>query len=70
MANINVRKNAIVKAGTEMAESVLELKKYGYGSWKKIQKYSKRWAAESFFSVIKRIFGKTVRSNSLEDMIM
>jgi len=42
----------------------------GYDSWKKIHQYGMRWASESFFSAIKRIFGETVRANSPEGMIM
>jgi len=61
---IKIRKNAIVKAGTERADSVLEFKKYGYDSWRKVHQYGRRWAAESVFSAIKRIFGETVRVTS------
>ena len=68
MPGIKIRKNAVVKAGTERAESVLEFKKYGYDSWKKVHQYGRRWAAESVFSAIKRIFGETVRATSTEGM--
>jgi hypothetical protein len=68
MPGIKIRKNAVVKAGTERAESVLEFKKYGYDSWKKVHGYGRRWAAESVFSAIKRIFGETVRATSTEGM--
>ena len=64
MPGIKVRKNAIVKAGTERADSVLEFKKYGYDSWRKVHQYGRRWAAESIFSAIKRIFGETVKASS------
>jgi len=65
---IKIRKNAIVKAGTERADSVLEFKKYGYDSWRKVHQYGRRWAAESVFLAIKHIFGETVRATSTEGM--
>ena len=68
MPGIKIRKNAIVKAGTERAESVLEFKKYGYDSWKLVHGYGRRWAAESVFSAIKRIFGENVRATSKKGM--
>jgi hypothetical protein len=68
MPGIKIRKNAIVKAGSERAESVLEFKKYGYDSWKKLHQYGKRWATESVFSAIKRIFGENVRATSKKGM--
>ena len=69
MPGIKIRKNAIVKAGSSRAESVLEFMKYGYHSWKIVHGYGRRWAAESVFSAIKRIFGETVRATSKEGMI-
>jgi hypothetical protein len=68
MPGIKIRKNAIVKAGSERAESVLEFKKYGYDSWKLVHNYGRRWAAESVFSAIKRIFGENVRATSKKGM--
>ena len=68
MPGIKIRKNAIVKAGSERAESVLEFKKYGYDSWKLVHHYGRRWAAESVFSAIKRIFGENVRATSKKGM--
>jgi hypothetical protein len=68
MPGIKIRKNAIVKAGSERAESVLEFKKYGYDSWKLVYRYGRRWAAESVFSAIKRIFGENVRATSKKGM--
>jgi hypothetical protein len=65
---IKIRKNAIVKAGSERAESVLQFQKYGYNSWRIVHQYGRRWAAESVFSAIKRIFGETVRAKSTEQM--
>jgi hypothetical protein len=68
MPSIKIRKNAMAKAGTERAESVLEFQKYGYDRWKKVHKYGRRWAVESVISAIKRIFGETVRATSTEGM--
>jgi len=68
MPGIKIRKNAIVKAGSERAESVLEFKKYGFDSWKLVHRYGRRWAAESVFSAIKRIFGENVRATSKKGM--
>ncbi len=68
MPGIKIRKNAIVKADTERGEFVLEFKKYGYDGWKIVHGYGRRWAAESVFSAIKRIFGETVRATSVEGM--
>ena len=68
MPGIKIRKNAIVKAGSERAESVLEFKKYGYDSWKLVHRYGRRWAAESVFSAIKWIFGENVRATSKKGM--
>jgi len=68
LPGIKIRKNAIVKAGSERAESVLQFKKFGYNSWRIVHQYGRRWAAESVFSAIKRIFGETVRATSTEQM--
>jgi hypothetical protein len=43
-------------------------RKYGYDKWKRLNRYGRRWAAESVISAIKRIFGETVRANSIEGM--
>jgi hypothetical protein len=45
------------------------IQKYGYDSWKGVHKYGRRWASESVFSAIKRIFGETVRVTSIEGMV-
>lgn len=68
MPGIKIRKNAVIKAGSSRAESVLEFLKYGYHSWKIVHDYGRRWAAESVFSAIKRIFGETVRATSTAGM--
>jgi len=66
---VKIRKNAVVDEESERSESVLEMKKLGYDSWKNIHRYGRRWAVESVFSAIKRIFGETVRATSPEGMI-
>ncbi len=68
MPGIKIRKNAVVKAGSNRAESVREFKKYGYRRWKRLHGYGRRWAAECVFSAIKRIYGETVRATSIEGM--
>jgi hypothetical protein len=66
---IKIRKNAIVKEGSHRSESVLEIKKLGYDSWKIVHGYGWRWTVESVISAIKRIFGETVRATSPEGMM-
>jgi hypothetical protein len=41
----------------------------GYKGWKQMHQYGRRWAAEGFFSSIKRIFGETVRASSPEGYV-
>ncbi|OPX88198.1 MAG: hypothetical protein A4E52_01280 [Pelotomaculum sp. PtaB.Bin013] len=41
----------MVKAVTERADSVLEFKKYGYDSWRKVYQYGRRWVGRE------RLFG-------------
>jgi hypothetical protein len=65
---INLRKDAIARPNTVRGESVLEHEKFGHDSWKKVHHYGKRWAAESVFSAIKRIYGEVVRATSKEGM--
>ena len=65
---INLRKDAVIKPKSARGESVLEHEKLGHDSWKKVHQYGKRWAAESVFSAIKRIFGEAVRATSKEGM--
>lgn len=68
MPGIKIRKNAVVKADSNRAESIREFKKYGYNRWKRLHGYGRRWAAECVFSAIKRIYGETVRATSIEGM--
>ena len=68
MLGLKFRKNAVVKADTERAESILEFQKYGYNKWKRVHRYGRRWAVESVISANKRIFGETDRANSIEGM--
>jgi transposase len=65
---INLRKDAVIKPKSARGESVLEHEKLGHDSWKKVHRYGKRWAAESVFSAIKRIYGEAVRATSKEGM--
>lgn len=66
---VKTRKNAVAKDDSDRSESVLEMKKLGYDSWKKVHGYGRRWSVESVISAIKRIFGETVRATSPEGMI-
>jgi hypothetical protein len=68
LPGIKIRKNAIAKVDSERADSVLEFQKFGYESWRIVHQYGRRWAVESVFSAIKRIFGETVRATSIEGM--
>jgi hypothetical protein len=67
---IKIRENAIVgKDVSARSTAVLEFKKIGYKAWKQMHQYGRRWAAEGFFSSIKRIFGETVRASSPDGMV-
>lgn len=68
LPGIKIRKNAIAKADSKRADSILEFNKYGYNKWRIVHQYGRRWAAESVFSAIKRIFGETVRATSTDGM--
>ena len=65
---IKTRKNASTKArgSPARAEKVRERKEIGYEGWKDKYKYGNRWAAEIFFSGVKRIFGETSKAKSIE----
>ena len=45
---------------------VREAREIGYEGWKDKYKYGNGWAAETFFSGIKRTFGETSRAKSIE----
>jgi hypothetical protein len=67
---IKIRENAIV--GVEpspRSNAVLDFLKNGYKGWKQKHQYGRRWAAEGYFSSVKRIFGETVRASSVGGMI-
>jgi len=67
---IKIRENAVVgNEPSARSNAVLEYKKNGYGGWKQMHQYGRRWAAEGFFSSVKRIFGETVRATSPEGMV-
>jgi len=65
---IKIRKNASTRArgSPARAEKVREMKEIGYEGWKDKYKYGQRWAAETFFSGVKRIFGETSKARSVE----
>lgn len=65
---IKIRKNA--RGGlSPRGKAAREFKKLGYEEWKKKHEYGKRWAAEGFFSSVKRCFGETVRAASPGGMV-
>jgi len=65
---IKIRKNASTRArgSPARAEKAREIKEIGYEGWKDKYKYGQRWAAETFFSGVKRIFGETCRAKSVD----
>ena len=65
---IKIRKNASTRArgSPARAEKVREMKEIGYEGWKDKYKYGQRWAAETFFSGVKRILGETSKARSVE----
>ena len=65
---IKIRKNASRKGLSDRAFAVCEFQNLGYDSWKEKHGYGRRWAAEGFFSAVKRCFGETVRATSVEGM--
>ena len=67
---IKTRKNASTRArgSPARAKCVRERKKIGYEGWRDKYKYGKRWAAETFFSGIKRTFGETTKAKTTESM--
>jgi len=70
-AGIRVRKNASTRSrgSSYRAQCVRERKKLGEKKWKEKHKYGERWAVESYFSAVKRIFGEYVSATSPEGMI-
>ena len=70
-SGIKMRKNASTRArgSPYRAKCVRELRKIGYTAWKKKYKYGMRWAAEGYFSAVKRIFGEETRATSVEGMM-
>ena len=66
---IKIRGNAVVgKEEFARSTAVLEYK-MGYKGWRQMHQYGIQWAVEGLFSLIKRIFGETVRADSPEAMI-
>jgi len=64
---IKTRRNASTRSRGSIirAEKVREKKKIGYEGWKDKYKYGNRWAAEAFFSGLKRIYGETTRAKTI-----
>jgi len=70
-SGIKIRKNASTRSrgSPYRAKCVRELKAIGEEEWKKKYGYGKRWAVESYFSAVKRIFGENLRATSFEGMV-
>lgn len=67
---IKIRENAVVgEEPSPRSNAVLDYLKNGYKGWKQKHQYGRRWAAEGYFSSVKRIFGETVRASSISGMI-
>ncbi len=70
-SGIKTRINASTKSrgSPYRAKCVRERKELGgYKGWRDKYDYGKRWLAENVFSAVKRIFGETVRANSIAGM--
>lgn len=69
-AGIKTRRDASTKArgSSYRAKCVRERKRLGYEKWKAKYGYGQRWAAETTFSAVKRIFGESVRASSIVGM--
>ncbi len=67
---IKIRKNATTRArgSVTRAEYTREMKKLGYKGWKDKYKYGQRWAVETFFSGLKRMYGETTRAKTIEGL--
>jgi len=70
-AGIRIRKNASTRArgSRYRAKCVRERKKLGEEKWKEKYEYGKRWAVESYFSAVKRIFGENLKATTPQGMI-
>ncbi|KXB03192.1 hypothetical protein AKJ45_02275 [candidate division MSBL1 archaeon SCGC-AAA261F19] len=65
---VKLRKNA--RTGlSPRGQAAKEFQKLGYEEWKEKHGYGRRWAAEGFFSAVKRCFGETVRATSSGGMV-
>ena len=69
-AGIKTRKNATVRARgcPSRARCVKEQRALGYEGWRDKYRYGQRWAAETYFSGVKRTFGETTRSRTTEGL--
>ncbi len=65
---IKTRKNSSTRArgSPSRAKMVKERKEIGYEGWRDKYKYGQRWAVETFFSGVKRMFGETSKARSIE----
>ena len=69
-SGIKIRGNAVVgKEASSRSMAVPEYQKMEYKGWRQMHQYGIQWAVEGLFSLIKRIFGETVRAASSEEMI-
>ncbi|WP_052322780.1 IS5-like element ISMeco1 family transposase [Methanocella conradii] len=69
-SGIKTRSNASTKSHGSLyrAQCVRERQNLGYKEWSKKKGYGKRWGVEGVISVVKRIFGETVRAASIQGM--
>ncbi len=69
-AGIKIRKNASPKARGSPARAryIREKMNIGYEGWKSKYKYGQRWAAETYFSGVKRTFGETTKAKTTKGM--
>lgn len=67
---IKTRENASTKAKgcPARARCTRERKELGYEGWRDKYKYGQRWAAETFFSGVKRTFGETTKAKTTKGM--
>jgi len=68
VAAIKTRENSstLSRGSPYRAKCVREKKELGYDAWRDKYRYGERWAVESYFSAVKRIFGEEIRATSIE----
>lgn len=69
-SGVKIRSNASRQSNGSpyRAECAREQQDKGYKPWSKEVGYGKRWAVEGVFSAVKRIFGESVKSTSIQGM--